>query len=51
MEIENQAGEIAAHGRLQQPTQGALIAAPDEMLFEALKSEPVKNEIINRFAS
>ena len=49
MEIENQAGEMAAHGRLVSEGQGALISAPEEMLREALKSEQVKNEIINRF--
>ncbi len=49
MEIENQAGEMAAHGRLASEGQGALISAPEEMLREALKSEQVKNEIINRF--
>lgn len=49
MEIENQAGEMAAHGRLGAEGQGALITAPDDMLYEALKSDPVKNEIINRY--
>ena len=49
MEIENQAGAMAAHGRLASEGQGALISAPEEMLREALKSEQVKNEIINRF--
>ena len=48
MEIENQVGEMAARGRLGEENQGALIAAPDDMLHEALKSEPVRNEIINR---
>ena len=40
---------MAAHGRLASEGQGALISAPEEMLREALKSEQVKNEIINRF--
>ena len=49
MEIENQAGEIAAHGRLGAEQQGAMISAPDDVLHDALKTEPVKNEIINRY--
>ena len=33
MEIENQAGEMAAHGRLASEGQGALISAPEEIAF------------------
>lgn len=50
MEVENQAGEMAAHGRLGGEGQGALITAPDDMLHEALRSEAVKNEIVNRYS-
>ena len=50
MDLENQAGEMAARGRLDNmEEEGAIGQAPDEELGEALHGATVHNEIVSQF--
>lgn len=49
MDLENQAGEMAARGRLDNmEEEGAIGQAPDEELGEALHGVTVHNEIVSQ---
>lgn len=49
MDLENQAGEMAARGRLDNmEEEGAIGQAPDEELGEALHGATVHNEIVSQ---
>lgn len=51
MDLENQAGEMAARGRLDNmEEEGAIGQAPDEELGEALHGATVHNEIVSQSA-
>lgn len=50
MDLENQAGEMAARGRLDNTEEeGAIGQAPDEELGEALHGTTVHNEIVSQY--